>query len=141
LQVADQARADFGFDGKGRASAQVHGRNRESLVHRHEEVTCAQNAAFVAEGSIECLAERDANIFDCVVLIHIEVAVAFEFEIEGAVACEQLQHVIEEANAGGDFVLPAAFNGEFDGDARLGGVASETGGAQDNGFGLFLGRH
>jgi hypothetical protein len=30
------------------------------------------------------------------------------------VAREQLQHVIEEANAGGDFVLAAAFNRQLD---------------------------
>ena len=57
------------------------------------------------------------------VLVHIEVTVALEFEIEGAVTREEFQHVIEEANAGGDFVLAAAFEGEVDGDAGLGGVA------------------
>ena len=123
LQVADQARANLGVNGEGGAAAQVDGGDGEGFVHRHEEVSGAQNAALVAECAVECLAERDADVFDGVMLIDIEIAVALEFEIECAVAREQLQHVIEEANAGGDFVLAAAFDGEPDGDARFCGVA------------------
>ena len=123
LQIADQPRAHLGFDGEGRAAAQIDGGDGEGFVHGHEEVAGAQNAALVAERAVECLAERDAHIFDGVVLVHVEIAVALEFEIECAVAREQLQHVIEEADAGGDLVLAAAFDRELDRDARLGGVA------------------
>src|SRR5579863_248004 len=59
-------------------------------------------------------------------LIDIEVSVAFEREIEGAVAREELQHVIEEADTGCDLVSALAFDGETDRDARLGGVALEA---------------
>jgi hypothetical protein len=64
-----------------------------------------------------------------VVLIDIEVAVAFEFKIECAVAREEFQHMIEEANAGGDFVLAAAFDCEPDSNARFGGVSFKVSGA------------
>ena len=42
------------------------------------EVSGAQNAALVAERAVEGLAQRDAHVFDGVVLVHVEVAIAFE---------------------------------------------------------------
>ena len=129
LQVAHQPRAHLGIDSEGSASAQIDGCNCKSLVHRHQEVSGAQNAALVAKGAIEGLAQRDAHVLDGMVLVNVEVSIAFEFQVECAVAGEELQHVIEEANAGGDLVLAAAFDGEMDGDTRLGGIALDDGGA------------
>ena len=100
LQIAHQPRAHLGVDGEGRAAAQVHGCNGQRFIHRHQKVSGAQDAALVAEGAVEGFAQRDADVLDGVVLVDIEIAVALEFEIECAVAGEQLQHVIEEANAG-----------------------------------------
>ena len=48
------------------------------------------------------LAEHDADVFDGVVLIHVEIARRLQRQIEAAVPREQLQHVIEEADAGRD---------------------------------------
>jgi hypothetical protein len=62
-------------------------------------------------------------------LIDIEITIAFEFEIKGAVAREKLQHVIEETDAGGYLVAALAFDGEMDENARLGGVALDDAGA------------
>ena len=76
LQIADQARAHLRVDGKGRAPAQIHGGNGQRLIHRHHEVSGAQNAALVAERAIEGLAERNAHVFHRVVLIDIEIAIA-----------------------------------------------------------------
>jgi hypothetical protein len=100
LQIAHQARADFCFDSKRGASAEVDCGYSKSLVHRHNEVSRALNAALVAERTIEGFSKSNSDIFDRVVLIHIEIAIALQFKIEGAVAGEQLQHVVEEANAG-----------------------------------------
>jgi hypothetical protein len=47
-------------------------------------------------------------------------------------ASEELQHVVEEANTGRNFVLSAPFDSEMDGDARFGGVALDDGGAGSN---------
>ena len=76
LQVADKARAHFCVDGEGGAAAEVDGGDGERFVHGHEEVAGAQNAALIAERAVEGLAERDADVFDGVVLIDIEIAVA-----------------------------------------------------------------
>ena len=48
------------------------------------------------------LAQRDAEILDGVMLIDVEVAGGAHRQIEPAVAREQLQHVIQEADPGAD---------------------------------------
>ncbi len=66
----------FGVDDVGGAAAEIDGGEAEGLVHGHEEVAGAQNAALVAEGFVEGFAERDADVFDGVVLVDVEVAFA-----------------------------------------------------------------
>ncbi len=61
------------------------------------------------------LADHDADVFDRVVLVDFEITIGAQLQIEGAMLREQLEHVIEEANAGLDFVASAAFNAELAG--------------------------
>ena len=54
----------------------------------------------------EQLAQHDADVFDGVVLVHVEIAFGVQLQVEAAMLGEQLQHVVEEADAGGDSYLP-----------------------------------
>ena len=108
LQIAHQPRLHLGVDHRRGASGKIHRRQTQSLIHRHHEISGAQNASLVAQGLGESLPQHDANIFDGVVLIDIEVAGRFQFQIEAAMVREQFQHVIEEADAGGDLVASPA---------------------------------
>src|SRR5206468_1560091 len=82
------------------------------FVHWHQEIPGAVDALLVAERFVECLAESDADVFDRVVLVNIEVAFASELQVESAVASKELEHVIEEANAGGNLVGAASIDGK-----------------------------
>src|SRR5208337_657122 len=140
LQVADETGADFGVDSKSGAPAQVHGGDGESFVHGHQEVSGAQNAALVAEGAVKGFAQSDADVFDGVMLVYVQVAVALDFKIEGAVPGEQLQHVIEETDAGRDFILATAFYGEMNGNAGFRSITFNDGSTHsrfDSGFRFF----
>ena len=53
-----------------------------------------------AQRFVERLSQHDADIFDGVMLIDIEVALGFELQIEAAVMGEEFQHVIEETDSG-----------------------------------------
>src|SRR5580698_3084273 len=123
LQITDEACADLGVDGEGSTATKIDGGNGQRFIHGHDEISGTQNAALVAERAVKRLAKRNTHVFDRVVLIHIEIAIAFEVEIEGAVARKQLQHVIEEANTGRNLVTALAFNGEFKLDARFSGIS------------------
>ena len=46
------------------------------------------------------LAERDAQILDGVVLIHVQIALGDDLQVHGPVARHQVHHVVEKTNAG-----------------------------------------
>ena len=52
------------------------------------------------------LAERDADVFDGVMLIDVEIAGGLHLQIEPAMPRDEIEHVIEKADAG--VVLEAA---------------------------------
>ena len=60
-------------------------------------------------------------------LVHVQIAFGDQLQIEAAVLGEQLQHVIEEADAGGDLVRAAPFDREAAADLRFFGVALDGG--------------
>jgi hypothetical protein len=126
LQIANEAGAHLGVDSKGSATAKVNGGDSEGFVHGHDEVAGAEDSTLVAESAIEGFAECDANVFDGVMLIDIKITITIELEIKGAVAREEFQHVIEEANAGYDLVLAIAFNSQIDRNAGFGSVARKA---------------
>jgi hypothetical protein len=63
-------------------------------------------------------------------LIHVQVAARLEIQVEAAVPGEELQHVVEEANAGRDFVSAAAIQIQAPANIGLGGMAMQFGDAR-----------
>ena len=112
-----------------RTSAEIDCGGREGFVHRHQEISGTQNAAFRAERFLDGFAERDANVFDGVVLIDVEVAFRGDGEIECTVARDEVEHVVEKANAGGDLDLPRPSRLRRKLDLGFGGLAMNGGGA------------
>ena len=74
LQIAHQPHPNLGVNHGGAASAKIHGDHAQRFVHRHQEISRAQDSAFVAERPVEGLAQGDADILHRVVLIDIEIA-------------------------------------------------------------------
>ena len=74
LQIADQARLHQVLVDQGGAAAEIDGDHGQRLVHRQHEVAGAVDALAVAERLREELAEHDADVFDGVVLIDVEIA-------------------------------------------------------------------
>ena len=85
-----------------RPAAEVDGRARERVVHRHDRVAVARDPAAVAERRVERLAERERRVLGRVVLAGLEVADALEHEVEPGVEGELLEQVVVEAGAGRD---------------------------------------
>ena len=73
---------------KVRAPAQVDRRQRQAFVHGHDKVAGAVDSLFVAERLPHGLPEHDADVFDRMMLVDVQVAARFEFEVEGAVPVE-----------------------------------------------------
>ena len=81
----------------------------------------------IAQRLGEQLAQHDADVFHGVMLVHIQIAVGVQLQIKAAMLGEQLQHVIEETNAGRDLVSAAPFDRQAAADLRFFGVALDGG--------------
>jgi len=128
LQIAYEADFDAVLIYESRASAEIDRDDSQRFIHGKHEISGAVDAFAIAKGLGEQLADHNAGVFDGVVLIDIEIAFGGELEVEAAVFGEELQHVIEEADACSDFLAAAAFNSQFAADLSFLCVAPEFGG-------------
>ena len=92
-------------DGAERPAGDVDRAGGARLVHRHDRVAVAADPGAVAERLVERLAEHDPGVLDRVVGAGLEVAADLHAEAQPPVAREQLEHVVEEPDAGGDLLL------------------------------------
>ena len=56
----------------------------------------------LSQGLEHGLAKRDAGVFDGVMLIDVEIAFGVRVQIERAVARDEVEHMVEKADSGGD---------------------------------------
>jgi len=97
---------------------------RQSFVHWHEKITGTQDAPSAAERCVDRFTECNSNIFDRVMLIHVEVARCSEPQVETTVTRHQFKHVIEEKNPCGNFGLAVAIKIQAQVDLRFLRVAA-----------------
>src|SRR5690606_29219248 len=85
------------------------------------------HARLVADGRREGLPQRDADVFDRVVIVDVGVAVAMDVEVDETMTRDLVEPVIEEGHAGIDALAAGAV--DVDGHANAGflGVAGYSG--------------
>ena len=64
-----------GIINKIRPSAKVHSAQGQRFVHGQHAAAVTHNAGFVAKGLTDGRAKRDAAVFNCVVTVHVQVAI------------------------------------------------------------------
>ena len=106
-----------------RPARQVERDLHERFVERHERVGEPAHAGLVAERLLERGAEHDADVFDRVVQVDLEVAVGLDREVEPGVLAELFEHVVEERDAGRRRRVAGAVDVEREVDRRLLGLA------------------
>ena len=74
----------------------------QRLVHRHMHVGIAGDALHVAERLLHRLAERDADVLGGVVVVDVQVALGLDRDVDARMPRQQIEHVVEEADAGRD---------------------------------------
>jgi hypothetical protein len=79
----------------------------------------AQDSAFRTESLLHGFAESNSQVFNGMMLVHVQIAASVQIEIEGAVARDEFQHVVKEADAGGDASLAAPVQVQFLADVGL----------------------
>ena len=75
------------------------------------------------QGLPEGVAQADADVLHGVVLVHFQVALGLDRQVEVAVGREEGQHVVQERDAGGDGGLAPAVQFQFQFHLRLFGAA------------------
>jgi hypothetical protein len=129
LKIADAHHFHLQVDHRVRTPAEIDRGDRQRLVHRHHEVAGAVDPAPVAECLRHRLAEGDAEIFDGVMLIDVEIPVRVNPQVEGSVPRHELQHVIEKPDAGVHAILPLAVERDRQLNLRLGRLPVDYGAA------------
>ena len=89
-------------------SAEIDDAVHQGFVERYAGFAKAANAALIAQRSAKRLAQRQADIFNRMMIVNLDVARGLERQIKEAVPGEQLQHMVEKGHPGGNLVLTAA---------------------------------
>ena len=97
----------------------------QRFVHGQQKGAVAADAALVAERLLERLAEGQPDVLDGVMAVDVEIAARGDHQIEAAVMSEELEHVIEKADAGAHLGGARAVERERHGDIGLAGDAMD----------------
>ena len=97
-------------------------------------VGVARDAALVAQGLGDRLAERDADVLDRVVVVDVQVALGPDREVEEAVAGHLVEHMVEEAHARADVAQARAVEVDRDLHGRFRRLTPDAGAAQGHSF-------
>ena len=100
----------------------------QRLVERHGGVAEPADADLVAERLAQRLAEHDRGVLDGVVGVDVGVALGLDRQVDQRVPGERVEHVVVEADAGGDVGAAGAVEVELDEDLRLLGLPLDPGG-------------
>ena len=129
IELADLLGRERSVEYQVIATAQIPNRAAERFFHRQRKVAVAADSLLVADRLADGLTDADAGVFNRVMLIDVQVALHVDLKVEATVPREQLQHVIEEADAGRTGEVAGAVEVEFKLDLRFGRVAFDLGDA------------
>ena len=93
------------------------------------DVGIAGDARHGAERLLHGLAERDAGVFGGMVMINVQVAHRLDREVDAGMAGEEIEHMVEKADAGRNFGHAGAIEVHGDLDVGLLGLALDRRGA------------
>ncbi len=98
--------------GEVRSSPEVHDSSREGFYQGGGGVGEANEVRAIAQGLVEGASENEADIFDGMVVVHVEVAFGLYRKVHTGVVGEEVQDVVEETDA--SLYLRASFAVEFE---------------------------
>jgi hypothetical protein len=129
LEIADVLCDNAGLAYAVRPTTQIHCRRRERFIHGHKEVACAQDPALCPERFKHRLAQSNPGVLDGVMLIHIQVALGPECQIERAMSRDKVQHVVQKADSSGHAGNAAAIQIQPDADVCFVGFSVKSRGS------------
>ncbi len=114
VEGADLRRREGDVPHQIRPSRHVDRGARQRLVHGEVDRGITHDAAPLAERLRQRLADRDAGVLDRVVVVDMQVALGLDRHVDQRMPGELVEHMVEEADAGGHVGLAGAVNIERD---------------------------
>ncbi|ADD77637.1 Hypothetical Protein PANA_2470 [Pantoea ananatis LMG 20103] len=121
-EIAHALVAEFGFEFDMWTTRDIQRAARQALVHWQHKTKTA-NAALVAQGFQQCLAQRQTGIFNRVMVVDIQIAFHFDIHAKAAVHRNLIQHVVKEAHTGVNLAAAFAIQPQFNANLGFFGVA------------------
>ena len=118
IKTANHGAGEFHVVSQTWATRQIQHHAAQGFVQRHLAVAIAAYAHFVAYGLLQGLAQGDADVFNGVVVINVQIAFASDVHVYHAVAADLIEHVFQERDAG--IKTTDAFTIQIDADTDLG---------------------
>lgn len=109
LQIANISHLHRRIHDARHPPAEINSGNSQRLIHWHQEIPRSQDSLLISHSLVKRFAEGDPNIFNRVVLIDVEISIAFKIEVESPMPRHKLQHVIKETDTGANVVGSRAF--------------------------------
>ena len=81
---------------------------RQRLIERDVSMAVAPDPALVAERLRERLTDRDADVFDAVVRVDVQIAARFDLEVDQPVPRHLIEHMVEKGDPGMEIRLTGA---------------------------------
>ncbi len=134
-KLDDQIHIKFAHLGAGerhvefqtRAATAINDNPRQSLVQRHIGMPIPHDAFFVANSLTKRLPEGDADVFNGVVRIDVQVTLGFDVEVNLTVPRNLVQHMLKEGYPRLQITLPRAIQAQFNRDLSFEGLAINRG--------------
>ena len=132
VEGADLVAAELGLEHQERPPRNVDRDAGQRLVHRHVHAGIARDALHVAERLLHRLPERDADVFGGVVMVDVQIALRLHGDVDARMARQQVEHVVEEADAGRDIGRAGAVEVHLDVDVGFLGLPFDRARAHRN---------
>ena len=101
VKAADHAAFKRHMHHQPGAPGKINHHAAERFVQRYVGVTIAAQAFFIADRQRYGLAQGDADIFDRVVAVDVQVACGLDVQVDQPVAGNLIEHVVKKADTGG----------------------------------------
>lgn len=99
VETPDQGTTEIKVKNQPGSPGQINHHARQGLVKWHIGVTIAANPFFIANRLGKGLPQRNADVFDSMVRIDMQIAFSLDLKVDQAVTGYLIQHVIQKRNA------------------------------------------
>ena len=112
---------------KIRSSAQVNSTEYQRFIHGKDRRSVSADPGLVADRFRDRLSQNNAGVLYKMVAVYFKIPFGIDFEIEHAVPCEGIKHVIKKTDPGADLSFSLAVELKPDPDLCLAGPAADGG--------------